>query len=392
MISRSPVTDAEMERRWALTRTALQSAGLDAVLVHGTNDWLGGHVRWLTDIPATNGYPRSVIFYAHRPMSVIEMGAFGSARDLGGSDKVQRGVGRWRGTPSFSAVGQTNGYDAALVLTELRHAGVRALGVVTPGALPHAMMAALKAQADLRVVDATDLIDTIKAVKSAEEIGLIRRTAALQDQVWAEVLDYIRPGLTDINIANHAQAVAHRLGSDQGIFLGLSARMGQSARFAGRQMQGRTLAKRDHFSLLIEVNGPGGLYLEIARTVTMGAASDAVLAGFVAVKAAQEHSLSLIRPGAAPAAIAAAHDAYMQAQGLPPETRLYAHGQGLDMVERPLIRADETLPLQAGMCLAVHPGFDDGTVFAVICDNYMVVEGGVSDCLHQTAKQVFELV
>ena len=48
----------------------------------------------------------------------------------------------------------------------------------------------------------------------------------------------------------------------------------------------------------------------------------------------------------------------MRGRGLPPELRLYAHGQGYDMVERPLIRDDETMPLEAGMCLAVHPGYE----------------------------------
>ena len=46
--------------------------------------------------PATNGYPRTVIFYADRAMSVIEMWAFGAGRDLDGRYPVQRGVGRWR--------------------------------------------------------------------------------------------------------------------------------------------------------------------------------------------------------------------------------------------------------------------------------------------------------
>ena len=43
------------------------------------------------------------------------------------------------------------------------------------------------------------------------------------------------------------------------------------------------------------------------------------------------------------------------------------------------------------MNLAVHPGYDDGTVFAVICDNYLVTEDGVSPCLHATEKKIFEI-
>ncbi len=93
---RSPISTAEMERRWALTRSALQAQGLNAILLHATNDWLGGDLRWFSDIPATNGYPRTVIFYADRAMSVIEMWAFGAGRDLDGRYPVQRGVRRWR--------------------------------------------------------------------------------------------------------------------------------------------------------------------------------------------------------------------------------------------------------------------------------------------------------
>ena len=52
----------------------------------------------------------------------------------------------------------------------------------------------------------------------------------------------------------------------------------------------------------------------------------------------------------------------MRARSLPPELRLYCHGQGYDLVERPLIRADETLTLEAGMNIAVHPGYETGSL------------------------------
>ena len=61
------------------------------------------------------------------------------------------------------------------------------------------------------------------------------------------------------------------------------------------------------------------------------------------------------------------------------------------MVERPLIRGDETMRLEAGMNLAVHPGYQSASQWAVICDNYLVTEAGVSECLHKTEKKVFEV-
>jgi Xaa-Pro aminopeptidase len=61
------------------------------------------------------------------------------------------------------------------------------------------------------------------------------------------------------------------------------------------------------------------------------------------------------------------------------------------MVERPLIRRDETMTLEAGMCLAVHPGYETPSLFAVICDNYLMEASGPSECLHRTPKKVFEI-
>lgn len=390
---RSEISNAELERRWTAVRVAMRDQGIDALVMQNASDWVGGYVRWFTDIPATNGYPRTVVFYADRPMTVIEMGEFDGIRKLDDADPVHRGVDRIMTSPSFVSIGYTNDYDAELLADELKRTGVGTVGLLTPGALPSALVAAVHGVIgpDGHVLDATDLVDTIKAIKSAEEIDLIRKCAALQDAVFAAVCGFIRPGLRDIDVANFAQAEAHRQGSDQGIILGCSAPLGRPSRFAGRSFQGRTLEPGDHFSMLIEVNGPGGLYLEIARTMVLGKASQYLHDTFETVRAAQDHTLSLIRPGASAAEIAAAHDAWMSEHGLPTEKRLYAHGQGVDMVERPLIRRDETMALAQGMCLAVHPGYDDGQVFAVICDNYLVEENGVSTCLHKTEKRIFEL-
>jgi Xaa-Pro aminopeptidase len=60
-------------------------------------------------------------------------------------------------------------------------------------------------------------------------------------------------------------------------------------------------------------------------------------------------------------------------------------------VERPLVRADETMTLAENMNLAVHPGYETETLFAVICDNYLVQGNGASECLHKTPKRIFEI-
>ncbi len=388
----NPISQAELERRWAAVRATLRERGLDALVVQSNNDWLGGYAKWLTDHPATNGYPRTVMFHADDWMTVVEMGPRGGRRKLGGNDEVHRGVGEILTTPAFTSVAYTDEYQAELVVSEIKRRNYKAIGVAGGGALPHKFMDRIeKDLAPIRPIDMTEAIDWLKAIKSPEEIAAIRKAAHMQDEIFARLLTKVKPGMRDTEITALAQYEGRLLGSEQGLFLGTSAPLGVRSGFADRYQQGRTLKPGEHFTILIENNGPGGFYTELARTMVFGKATQQLLDGFAAMKAAQDHTLSLIKPGASCRDIAAAHDTYMRSRNFPPELRLYCHGQGYDLVERPLIRSDETMTLAVGMNLAVHPGYETDAMFAVICDNYLVEENGPSECLHRTEKKIFEV-
>src|SRR5665213_2498256 len=106
------ISTAELERRWAAARSAIRGAGLDAIVLQSSEDWMGGYTRWFTDTPATNAYPRSVIFPADGLMTTCEVGNFGTVVDSNGNNPDLRGVGRRVATPSFNgAVNYTARYD-----------------------------------------------------------------------------------------------------------------------------------------------------------------------------------------------------------------------------------------------------------------------------------------
>jgi Xaa-Pro aminopeptidase len=85
--------------------------------------------------------------------------------------------------------------------------------LITEGAMPHAFVAGIKSSlTDTSFVDATEFIDRLKAIKSPEEMALIRRTAEMQDAVFTKVLEYIRPGRRDVDVAALAQYEGQILG------------------------------------------------------------------------------------------------------------------------------------------------------------------------------------
>jgi Xaa-Pro aminopeptidase len=387
----SSISIGELERRWKLIRDHLQRRGLDALIVQNARDFTGGYVKWFTDIPAY--YPRTVIFHSSDLMTVVEHGAAGRRRTPGGNDKENPGVGEIISTSAFPSVEYSQTYDAEAVCGELIRRGYRKIGLVGPQAMPHGFVASIEEQLSgkAEISDETDFVDRVKAVKSAEEIALIRQTAEMQDIVFSKVLFHIKPGMRDLEVAALAQYEGQVLGSEQGIFLGMSAKVGQPAFFAQRHFQGRKLLPNDHMSLLVENNGAGGFYTELSRTIVLGKASQDLIDGFEIVKEAQQHTLRKLKPGALCREIFSTHNEFMKQRGVPVESRIYAHSQGYDLVERPLIRSDETMSLEKGMNMSVHPSYATDSMYAHICDNYLVEEDGASDCLHKTQQQIFEL-
>jgi len=107
-------------------------------------------------------------------------------------------------------------------------------------------------------------------------------------------------------------------------------------------------------------------------------------------KETQKVTLKLLRPGADPADIWQANNEYLMKKGQLPETRLYAHGQGYDLVERPAIRDDEPMKLRARMNITVHPIIGSNKVWVWVCDNYLITESGVEP-LHKAPQEIFSI-
>lgn len=388
------VSPAELQRRWIAVRAGMRAAGLDALVVQNSSDWVGGYIRWFTNQPATNGYPSGCVFPLEGGMTFIEQGPFGGVRTASESEARLTGIARRLTTPSYPSVGYTGGYDADLAIEELRRWGAKRVGLVAPASMYHSFgrqLTTLLTEASVKVADATDMIDRIKAIKSPEERELIRRVATMQDEVMVRVGEFIRPGLKDFEIAAYAQYVGQQLGSEQGIFLCSSASPGHAASFRPRSMQGRTLQGGDVYSLLVENNGAGGYYTELSRMFVLGRASDELRDAHAAVLAAQRYALSLLKPGASCAGVFSDLNAYLRGNHLPEEARLSVHGMGYDMVERPLIRKDEDMAIAADMAIVCHPGLLNERMFVHNTELYLIGPHGPTESLHRTAKDIIEL-
>ena len=390
----TPISTAELERRWAAVRAAMEHDKVDVLLMQNNNDYMGGYVKYFTDLPATNGYPLTVVFPRDDLMTFVSQGPFGGVDEpTANGDGVARGVKQWLTTPSYASCYYTADYDPELAAKALAPYAGGTIGLLGTYSMSLALADYLRKGrfSNTRFVDASDLVDRIKVIKSAEERELVRRAALMQDGAMRAAFAAVEPGLRERDIAAIAQCYSQRHGSENGIYLCASMPPDRPEKFSQRHYQNRIIKEGDTVALLVEDSGPGGMYTELGRCCVVGKASAELKEEFAFALEARKFTLDLLKPGAPCKDVFIAYNDFMRKNGRPEEQRLYGHGQGYDLVERPLIRQDEPMNVEKDMNIVVHPTFVRGHVLGWVCDNYLIEANGPSERLHRFPEIITEL-
>jgi Xaa-Pro aminopeptidase len=390
----TPISTAELERRWAAVRAAMERDKIDVLLMQNNSHYMGGYVRYFTDLPGSSGYPITVVFPRDDLMTVVCMGPFGGNADpTANPDGINRGVKQVLTTPSFPSCHYTAAYDAELAARALAPYAGGTIGLLGTGSMSFALVDHLQRGrlSNSRFVDASDMVDRIKVIKSAEERELIRRAAAMQDGAMRAAFDAIEPGMRDYDVTAIAQHYSQRRGSENGLYMCASMPPDTPSAFNQRHYENRVIKEGDVILLLVEDSGPGGMYCELGRTCVVGKASAELKDEFAFALEARKFNLGLLKPGALSADIFAAYNDFMRKNGRPEEKRLHCHGQGYDLVERPLIRSDEPMAIAQDMNIVVHPTYIRGHVLSWVCDNYLIEADGPGERLHRFPEAITEV-
>ncbi len=384
---RKPISDHELRRRWQALQEVLRQKDLCCLMVQGSNMHLGGYVRYLTDIPAENNYHMTVFLPAEGEMTLLRS----SLSPI--PEWALRGVEKVEYAPFVPSLSYTGELETGLAVDYLRSHGVKRLGIAGKGFLTAEMMLAIQSACPgLEVVDITDEFDLIKAIKSDEEMELIRASAYIQDQIYAALPAIVRPGLTEYQVRAEVIALLMNLGSEEHLVFMGTAPQGKPCGMSTSQYVNRRICEGDYGTILVEVNGPGGYYCESARNFSLGEPCDVLVKAWdVAVKA-QKLTADLLTPGRDSAEIVARYNEFVAQNGYCQEGRLYGHSQGYDLVERPAFMAHndngvETMKIQAGMNCSLHPYFIDKEQTVYINDNFYVSETG-AERIHITPQEI----
>ena len=369
-----PISDQELNRRWSAVRKEMKKQEIDCLVIQNSEAHMGGYVRWFIDIPAKFGTPLTVLFPADDEMTVITEG---NTPDLVLPDWMMRGIKENIVRPYYRSIHYTDSLDGQAAVEAIRKNGYKKLGIVAQGLMSACFYEYIKENlTDVTFVDATDMVDEIKCVKSPEEIKLIRGTADVVGAAFAAIPAMIRPGRKEYEVANEIRHLLCDLGSEEQLIMVCSAPMGQHAAHKMPFLMNRTLQKGDQIMVMLEVSGPGGFYQEVGRTFVIGEPSKQLMAAWMAARDAQRRAAEILKEGASPADICRINSDYRERRGFPGKGMIFAHGQGYELAERPVIYDMENMVIRSNMNIAVHPFGITDTEYVFCCDNFLTGPDG----------------
>jgi Xaa-Pro aminopeptidase len=252
------------------------------------------------------------------------------------------------------------GFEAANVTVATLRAWERAAPAVTWNGLDH-------------------LVEQLRIVKDAFELGVLRRGAVLISDVARQLGSIVHAGQTERSIAKAIDLAIERAGFSGPAFPTIVASGPNSAKPHAHPTD-RTLGRGD--LVVLDFGGVlDGYCVDVTRMAAVGPLPDRAQALFLAVKVAQEAAILAVRPAAAASAVDSAARSALDARGFGEAfTHSTGHGLGLDVHEAPRIgRADPEAPetLQAGMVFTIEPGaYVEGVGGVRLEDDVLVTAGG----------------
>ena len=376
---RYSMSQHELERRWKAVRERMAARGIDYLVVQSQQRAVGGYFRWFTDLPGGN-YPNAAVFALDGDMTVISHGPASPAPPANPPDWALRDGKFKLNTPAFPNVCWEDGWDAKKAVEVILKKKPRSVGLVGLGNMSAALCENLReGLKGIEVVNATDLVDEVRMIKSEEELNLHREAAYLHEMSYAVAKEAVRPGRTVTEVMQEIQFAQMEAASEEqqiAIAFGpVDAPPSQQWNWGNTYIR-RKLQQGDIVNILIESSAAGGYWYDLRRFLSIGPVPGEIREAREIALEARRIMAENCKPGLLPKVALEASDEFLKSKGFSGEARVAAHGQGLDLVERPVFLKDETTKLQAGMVVCLHPTVRLKHLRVSFADTYVVTDQG----------------
>jgi len=242
----------------------------------------------------------------------------------------------------------------------------------------------------LRLKGFAGAVETLRMVKSEDEIGTIRAAVQLNSMALEQALERFKPGMAEVDLAAEIEYQMRRLGADGTSFDTIVA--------SGKRSALPHAHPTDHpidldQLLLVDMGADvAGYASDMTRTYAVGKLDTKVRRMYRAVLESQLAAIDAVKPGASCASVDRAARGVLRGYGM---DQLFVHstghGLGLEIHERPRLGRKEMTKLEAGMAITIEPGVYQEGLGGVRIEDTVVVTATGCEILTPTGKELVVL-
>lgn len=231
----------------------------------------------------------------------------------------------------------------------------------------------------------------LRMLKEAEEVEAVERAAAIGDQGFRHILEVIRPGITESEVALELEFFMRKAGASALSFDSIVASGERSSMPHGtatdKAIEAGDMLTLD-FGCIVD-----GYCSDMTRTLVVGQATPEQRKLYDIVLQAQQASLDAVKPGVRCADVDLAGRSIIEAAGYGPQFgHGTGHGVGLEIHEQPRVAASSEAILSAGMVITIEPGIYVPGFGGVRIEDLIVVTEDGYKLLSASPKHLIELV
>lgn len=238
------------------------------------------------------------------------------------------------------------------------------------------------------LVPLSGLVEKIRLIKTPQEITIIKAACAIADEAFTHIVDYIRPGRTELEVSNELEFFMRKQGATSSSFDTIVASGLRSALPHGVATD-KVIEKGDMVTL-----DYGALYngyiSDITRTVAVGEPSAELKNIYDAVLASQLLAVEKVGPHMTGREADAIARDYLTSQGYGKAFgHSLGHGIGLEVHEAPSLAAKSETVLMPNMTVTIEPGvYIPGVGGVRIEDDILITETGNEKLSHATKELI----
>ena len=237
-------------------------------------------------------------------------------------------------------------------------------------------------------VPVSGVIEKIRLIKTTEEINIIKVACEIADNAFTHILNYIKPGITELDVSNELEFFMRKQGATSSSFDIIVASGVRSALPHGVATN-KVIEKGDFVTLDF-----GALYngyiSDITRTIAVGQPSDKLVEMYNVVLESQLLALEKVGPGMTGIEADAVARDYLKSKGYGEAFgHSTGHGIGLEVHEGPGLSFRSNTILEPNMTVTIEPGvYLPGIGGVRIEDDILITETGNERLTHSTKELI----